>query len=285
MPKEDIPQPAESNGGMKAKTARSAGGNSGLFNSSVEKGLSVLQAFHSGRSHLTLTQVAAATGLEKSAAQRFTATLVSLGYLRKDPGTRQYSLTSRVLQLGASYMRSHPLIERADPYMLEWNRQYKETVSLGEMEGLDVVFIMRLRSRHVVTPNIVTGSTFPWYISALGQVIVAFKSPEEREQILDQTRPVAHASRTLVERRDLIARLETIRRDRFCITQHESYETEISLAAPVFGPSGEIVAGIGTAVLSTQWEVEEARKRLAPAIMELANAISSSRQMVRPEED
>lgn len=256
-----------------------------MFNSSLEKGLGVLQAFHSGRSHLTLTQVAAATGLEKSAAQRFTATLVSLGYLRKDPETRQYSLTSRVLQLGASYMRSHPLIERADPYMLEWNRQHKETVTLAEMEGLDVVFIMRLRSRHVVTPNIVIGSTFPWYISALGQVIVAFKSAEERERILDETRPVAHASRTLLERKDLTARLEAIRRDHFCITHRESYETEISLAAPVFGPSGNVVAGIGTAVLSTQWEVEEARERLAPAILELANAISSSWQLGRPGQD
>lgn len=276
MSKDDTSQTIRPNNGASPKIGRSTGGRPSLFNSSLEKGLSVLQAFQSGRSHLTLTQVAAATGLEKSAAQRFTATLVSLGYLRKDPTTRQYSLTSRVLQLGASYMRSHQLIERADPYMLQWSHQYEETVTLAEMEDLDVVFIKRLRGQHVVTPNIVVGSTFPWYISALGQVIVAFKPAEEREQILNQTRPVAHASHTLLNREDITARLEAIRKDRFCLTHGESYETEISIAAPVFGPSGNVVAGIGAAVLSTKWGLEEARKRLAPAILELANAVSSS---------
>jgi DNA-binding IclR family transcriptional regulator len=255
----------------------------GLFNSSLEKGLGVLQAFNDGHSSLTLTQVASVTGLEKSAAQRFTATLVALGYLHKDPSTRQYSLTSRVLQLGASYLRSHALLDRATPYMLEWNSRHGEAVNLAEMDGADVIFILRYRNRHVVSPNIVIGSKFPWYISALGQAMVAYQPLDEREQILATTKPVAYASRTLLSRSDLERRLKAVRRDRFAVTHRESFETEISLAAPVFGPTGRVIAAVGTAVLATQWSMEQARERLAPAVLELAQAVSSASQVTRPE--
>lgn len=254
-----------------------------LFNSSLEKGLGVLQAFGDGRPNLTLTQIAAVTGLEKSAAQRFTATLVTLGYLHKDAATRQYSLTSRVLQLGASYLRNHALLERATPYMLEWNSQHGEAVNLAELEGTDVIFLVRYRSRFVVNPNIVIGSKFAWYISALGQAIVAYKTPEERKRILDATKPVPYASRTLLTRDDLERRLEDVRRNRFAITHKESFETEISIAAPVFGPTGAVIAAVGTAANATQSTVEQARERLAPAIQELAWAVSSSSQTVRAE--
>lgn len=264
------------------KTGRPAG-DTGLFNSSLEKGLSVLQAFDDGRSSLTLTQVAAVTGLEKSAAQRFTATLVALGYLQKDQTTRQYSLTSRVLQLSANYLRCHALLERATPYMLEWNGRIGEAVNLAEMDGADVIFLVRYRSRNVVGPTLVAGSKFPWYISSLGQAMVAYKPAEERSRILAATNPVSYASQTLTRREALEKRLETIRADRFALTHRESFETEISLAAPIFGPSGDVVAAVGTAVVTPQWTVDDARARLAPALLDLAQAISSPSQISRPD--
>lgn len=268
-----------------AKLPEARSRRTGLFNSSLEKGLSVLQAFGDGRPHLTLTQIAAVTGLEKSAAQRFTATLVTLGFLSKDPATRQYSLTSRVLQFGASYLRNHALLERATPYMLEWNSQHGDAVNLAELEGTDVIFLVRYRSRYMVNPNIVIGSKFPWYISALGQAIVAYKPAEERQRIIDETKPVAFASQTLLTREAFDRRIEEVRRNRFAITHRESFETEISIAAPVFGPTGAVIAAVGAATNATQSTVEQARERLAPAILELARAVSSSSQVTRAEDN
>ncbi|HEY0201008.1 MAG TPA: helix-turn-helix domain-containing protein, partial [Burkholderiaceae bacterium] len=61
---------------------------SGLFNQSLEKGLEVLQAFGPQRRSMTLAEVAQATGLNKSSAQRMVFTLEQLGYLRKHARTR-----------------------------------------------------------------------------------------------------------------------------------------------------------------------------------------------------
>ena len=51
-----------------------------LFVSSLEKGFRVLEAFREAPGDLGITEVALRTGLDKSAAQRFTNTLYQLGY-------------------------------------------------------------------------------------------------------------------------------------------------------------------------------------------------------------
>ncbi|MFC5292507.1 IclR family transcriptional regulator domain-containing protein [Bosea minatitlanensis] len=75
-------------------------------------------------------------------------------------------------------------------------------------------------------------------------------------------------------------RIEAIRTNRFAMTHRESFETEISFAAPVFGPTGAVIAAVGTAVVTTQCTVEEACTRLAPALLDLAQPYRAHRKSV-----
>ena len=72
--------------------------DSPLFVNAVEKAMRVLMAFDGRQRHLSLSQIAALTRLDLSAAQRFTFTLAELGYLTKDPRTRKYELSPRLLE-------------------------------------------------------------------------------------------------------------------------------------------------------------------------------------------
>lgn len=164
-----------------------------------------------------------------------------------------------------------------------WGSRHGEAVNLAEMDGNEAILLVRYRNRHVVSPTIVPGSKFPWFISSLGQAMVAYMTSEERARILESTQPIAYASQTLLTREALERRIEQIRMDRYALTHRESFETEISLAAPVFGPTGAVIAAVGTAVVTTQCTVEEARSRLAPALLDLAQAISSPSQVSRPD--
>ena len=69
-----------------------------LFVSSLEKGFRVLEAFREAPGDLGLTEIALRTGLDKSAAQRFTNTLYQLGYLEKDPRSRRYRPAARLME-------------------------------------------------------------------------------------------------------------------------------------------------------------------------------------------
>lgn len=248
----------------------------GLKNSSIVKGLQVLEVFDRNRSPLTLTQIVALTGLEKSAVQRFTATLVRLGYLRKDPALKVYAPAPRLLHLGTSYLRTSPLVERALPRLLAWSRDHEETVNVCELAGQEIIVTYRFGNRQVVSPEILIGSTMPWYATSVGQAIAAFLGKDQRAELLAGTRLLRQAARTITSRALLVERLERVRADGFAFCESECYDEDISMSAPIFGPTGEVVAAASIAVLRTRWRAREARDRWVPQVIELARSISWS---------
>src|SRR3954453_18856278 len=93
-------------GARSAKPPAASRGSESLMVNSVEKALRVLGAFDGTRRRLNLSQIAEATGLDLSAAQRFAYTLLRLGYLRKDQASRHYALSPRTLEFGRRYLQS-----------------------------------------------------------------------------------------------------------------------------------------------------------------------------------
>ncbi len=132
-----------------------------LYVRSIEKAFRVLTAFGTGHATLSLSQIAAAAELDKSAAQRFTHTLERLGYLRKDPETKRFGLTPRALDPAYHYMRASPIVDRAIPYLLELSRVTEESVSLSVLDGTEIVYVARILSRHMVSSNVIVGPRLP----------------------------------------------------------------------------------------------------------------------------
>jgi DNA-binding IclR family transcriptional regulator len=245
-----------------------------LFNSSVEKCLEILEKFDLGHGELGLTQIAEITGFDKSTTQRFTYTLVALGYLLKNPVTRRYSLSPRILRLGSSYLRGNPLIERATPYLLDCNRQVGETVNLGVLYEDEVILVARYRGPQVVRREVVVGSSFPWHVSSLGQAIVAQLPDDEIAEKIARVEFVQYAAHTIVNAAALRKRIAEIQKNGFAISYQEIYDGDVSIAAPVFDQAGRVSASVSIAVLASNWTVDDVRARFAPMVMELANTVS-----------
>src|SRR5881398_2302433 len=85
------------------------------FIESLARGLEVIAAFRPGCAAMSLSEVATRTGLARPTARRILLTLVDLGYVRADDA--RFSLTPRVLDLGAAYVGSQGLREVARPHM------------------------------------------------------------------------------------------------------------------------------------------------------------------------
>lgn len=69
-------------------------GKSRYYVEALSRGLQILEAFSEESPSLSLTKIASSVGLEKSTAFRFVHTLDTLGYLERDPETKQYRLDS-----------------------------------------------------------------------------------------------------------------------------------------------------------------------------------------------
>lgn len=250
-----------------------------LFVTSFEKGLRVLEAVGRVRHGLTLTEVAQGAGIDKSAAQRFTHTLNVLGYLDKDPITKRYSLGAKLLELGPQDKRSGDLIDRALPILRECNAAWGETTGLARLEGDEVVYLVRLPSRHATVSNITFGSRLPAWCTAAGRAILSCMPWKQARHLVESSRIEAYTGHTVTDTAALERMIAQAGREGFAISNQELFVGNISIAAPVFNDAGFAAAAVSITVPTRRWTLEKARRDLAPLILDLAQAVSISRPM------
>src|ERR1700744_175922 len=164
------------------------------FIQSLERGLAVIRAFDAEHAKLSLSEVAASTGLSRAAARRFLPTLVNLGYMRMAGG--QFSLRPKILELGYAYLSSLSLPEVAMPHLEQLVEQVRESSSVSQLDGDDVVYIPRVPTRRIMTVAISVGTRFPAYATSMGRVLLADRPDDWLDGYLDLVPPVPLTSHT-----------------------------------------------------------------------------------------
>jgi DNA-binding IclR family transcriptional regulator len=241
---------------------------------SVGKAFSLLLAFDAKNPTLSLTQLAAAAGLDRSATQRFAYTLQSLGYLRKDARSKRFSLAARTLDLANRFMTTEPLLAVARPYLLHLSRETQETVNLSVRDGTDVLFITRIFGQHVLNVDVTIGSRHPAYCTSPGIAMLAAMLPEEARAILlaSDRKPIMPS--TVWQMEALLEKLAFTARRGFATAIEEIYFGDIAVAAAIRDGRGRPLGAINVAALRSRVTPEEMEQRYGPMVMEAAQSIS-----------
>lgn len=231
--------------------------------------------FNSSRPRLSLSQIAKATGLDMSAAQRFVFTLAMLGYLFKNEQAKTYELSARLLDFGYHYLASNELVQRATPYLQQLSKETEETTNITVLDGTDIVFVQRLVSRHVLTPGVIVGSRMPAYCAAPGLAILSALPLEEAKDILSRSDLVQHTAHTVTDPKAIFERLAEIRSKGYAHTENEYYLGDISTAVAVLGRDGRPMGAINVAVAQQRWQLDRDEARLSSLLLSAARAISA----------
>ena len=152
------------------------------FVESIARGLDVIRAFGPRRPVMSLAAVAAAAGLPRPTARRILLTLEELGYVRAAGGG--FELTPRVLDLGMSYVLSRGLWEIARPHMEQLVARTRESSSVAQLDGSDIVYVARVAVPKIVTLAVTIGTRLPAIQTSLGKVLLAPLPPGEAERAL-----------------------------------------------------------------------------------------------------
>jgi IclR family pca regulon transcriptional regulator len=246
-----------------------------LYIQSLASGVAVLDAFTTDRPTMNLREIAEAAGVTKSAAQRFTHTLVALGLLRKDSVSKRYSLSPRTLDAGYRYLQAHVLLERANPYLLDLNRQTGETVNLAEPDGDEMVYIGRFPSPHRAIVHMPVGRRLPLFCSSAGRAYLSCLPDEQVKQILDRVERPRYTPHTLTDLDKLLELITTVRESGFAYSVEEFYLGDLAFAVPVRNIRGEAVAAVNLSVSTAYWTFERAHTELVPKLIHTANLIST----------
>ena len=238
---------------------------------SLQRGLTVIKAFARGGSSLTVSDIARRANLSRATTRRLLLTLEDYGYVRADEG--RYVLRPAVLELGSAYFSSQLPWTSAAPVMEELGSRVQENCLAGVLDGHSVICVART-SHRITTVGVYVGQRIPAYSSSMGRVVLADLAPAALEKYLATATLSAITPRTLTDKNALRAELELVRQQGWSIVEDEVEEGLIGVAAPVFGPRGEVIAALNISAHGARVSRERAIDELLPPLRTTAAEIS-----------
>jgi IclR family pca regulon transcriptional regulator len=239
---------------------------------SFARGLEVIRSFSAEAPQQTLSEVAARTGLTRAGARRILLTLQTLGYVESDG--RLFRLTARILDLGFAYLSSMPIWNLAEPVMEALVEEVKESCSAAVLEGTDIVYVLRVPTHKIMRNTLGVGSRLPAYCTSLGRVLLADLSDDELAKRLKASRPKALTRHTVTDLEALLAKVQHVRRQGWCLVNQELEEGLISLAAPITNRAGRTIAALNISGQANRTNAKAAQEQLLPALLRAAQTIS-----------
>ncbi len=232
------------------------------FVQSLERGLAVIRAFDAEHRELALSDVARATGLTRAAARRFLLTLVKLGYVNFADG--RFSLRPRVLELGYAYLSSLTLPEVAEPHMEALVAKVNESSSISVLDDLEVVYVVRVPTRRIMSITLSVGTRLPAYATSMGRVLLATLPEDELEERLSRIEIRPLTARTVKDKDELGAILAATRKQGYAATDQELEEGLRSLAVPIRDASDAVVAALNVSVHASRASMAVLRRDFLP---------------------
>ena len=208
----------------------------------LAKGLAVIEVFDADHARLSITDVAALTGLERATARRCLLTLTSLGYASYDG--KFFMLTPRVLRLGHSYLAATPLPGIIQPFLERLTAATGESASASVLDGTDILYIARASLRRVMSINLSPGTRLPAYCSSMGRVLLAAMPLASARSLLERSDRPANTPKTKTDLPALMAELALVARQGYAVIDEELELGLRSIALPLLNARGETVAAL-----------------------------------------
>ncbi|MEU8799949.1 IclR family transcriptional regulator [Spirillospora sp. NPDC048819] len=201
----------------------------------------VLLLFAGGPEHLGVSAISRELGISKAVVYRILQSLVSREVL--ETGAAGYRLGPAAVALGVSALRGFNVRDAAAPALRRLRDETAETTTLSGLVGDERVYLDQFESPREVKMTVEVGRRFPLHAGSSGRVILAFLPADRRESLL--TRPLsALTDRTVTDAAALRARLTETVRDGVAVSFGERQVDAGSVAAPLFGPDGEVHGSI-----------------------------------------
>jgi len=214
----------------------------------LSRQLSILDAFDAGAAFLTLSEIAQRSGLPMTTTHRLVNELVAERLLERLPD-RSYQLGLRLWELAARTPRAMGLREIAYPMVQLVQNQVRQHTQLGVEGGHDVVYLERMSRPNAVVNATIVGGRISLGASAIGHVLLSDRPRAFLEEVVDAgiRRYTENTPQTLDE---LLEVVDRVREVGYSVAEGFIHPAARGMAAPIYGPDGRVLAGLGVVVPS-----------------------------------
>jgi IclR family pca regulon transcriptional regulator len=234
----------------------------------LDRGLAVVRAFDADHPRRSLAEVARAVGLAPATARRLLHTLQALDYVGTDG--QLWWLRPRLLELGQAYLATTSVWDVVRERLVALTEEVHETASAGVLDGDDVLYVVRVPYRRIMSMNVEVGTRIPAFASSMGRVLLAALPDEARESVLERVdlRPItARTVATVDALRDVLAQVHG---QGWCFLEQELEAGIQCVAAPAHDATGRVIASVTVSSHTTRLSPKEVRQRLLPALLRAA---------------
>lgn len=238
---------------------------------SVELAMTVLQALEEGRGPMTLTQIAAASGMQPSKAHRYLVSLARVGLVAQSPSSGRYDMGPAMRRLGVESLRRMDEVALVSEHLPGLRDRTSHAVNLAVWGDHGPVVVRWEYGAHALPITVRVGATMPLLNSAMGGAFLAhlpeqLTEPVLRGQLEEETLGAGTRDRVDQIKADVL-------RDGVATTVGGVIPGVTSVAAPVF-TVGESFPLVVTLVMPARGVTEEEVARLSTELLRSTRAMS-----------
>ncbi|OLT23152.1 IclR family transcriptional regulator [Pseudonocardia sp. CNS-139] len=246
-------------------------GNTGVAGSSVSSRLlAILDCFDPAHTELTLTEIAARSGLPLSTARRLIVELTNWNGLERLVDNR-YRIGINLWRIGVLAPRQRDLREAALPLMHDLCAATGETVQVVVLDGLEALCVEKVAAETAVRTATEVGGRLPLNATAVGKCLLAF-SPRDLLLHVLEAGLQRQTGYTIVQPGRLTRQLRQVRSSGVAYSHEEMTLGAVSVAAPIL--SGGILKGAIGIVVRAPGRVDSLAAAVKTASLSIGRTVS-----------
>ena len=232
------------------------------MDSTLAKGLAVLDWLARQPKGARVSDVAAAFGLARSNAHRTLRTLVGCGFAQQDEATSVYGASLRLFELGTLVGAATDVQARLRPRLQALAESSGETIHLARLDGADIVYLDKFDSPLPVAAYSRIGGRAPACCVASGKALLAAVPPDAGDAARGASAACTRTPRTASSTSTGSPPSSSRTAARGYAENREEWRLGVcGLGAPVFDARGEPVAAVGMSVPSIRFAAHAGRAR------------------------
>ena len=215
--------------------------------------------------------MAALTGLTPATARRSLHTLEELGYVGRTG--RRFLLRPKVLAIGTGYLSAINAEVVLQPFLQDVVNEVGGSSSVTVLDEIDIVYIAHASLNRAIRLTAGAGSRYPAYPTSMGRVLLAFQPESAIDAYFERATLRRLTEQTETNPAALRRILKEVRTKGYAAIQDELDYGIVSVALPIFGPHGRIVAAANCSDVTNRLDRDTMIKKRMPVLRQAVRRI------------
>jgi DNA-binding IclR family transcriptional regulator len=256
-------------------SARRARKDAAQETSSTLKAFAVLETLVRAGAPATLAELMFATGLPKPSLHRTLALFEDAGLVVREPTGRAYAVGPRLSRFALDVLSNDRVAAQRRVILRKLVADVGETCNLSMLRKGEVVYLDRIEADWPLRLHLPVGTTLPPHCCASGKLLLAFKSAQERAEIVASLPLPRFTDRTITNRQLLASELDRIAANGYAVDNEEYVVGVACVAVPVKLAGGDVVAAVAVHAATARLPLARAIE-FVPTLAKAAAAIAKT---------